>query len=536
MAEGFSDFHFLRPLWLLGLPAALLLYLGVRLHLGPDRRWRGVIAPHLLKHLKVAGGDAAWFRPIHLVTLAIALGSLSLAGPAWERERTPFSEDLAPLVIAIDLSQGMDAIDVPPTRLERAKQKARDLLTLRRGARTGLLVYAGTAHMVLPFTDDPSALETFVTALETGIMPVPGKDPGAALTLAEEMLERDTVPGTILFLTDGIGREHAEAFASHGRRTRDQVMVLAFGTSEGGPIRVGENAFLTEPGGRRLTARLDREGLETLASSAGVDVVSATVDDTDVSRVQSRVQSHLRSVREADEATRWKDFGYFFVIPVALLSLLWFRRGWTVQWVPVVAFLTLTGCSPGHGDFRFADLWLTPDQQGRYQFDRGEFVTAAERFRDPTWKAVSFYRAGDLDSAIDWFARLETPESYFNLGNAYARLGSYEQAVASYDEALVLRPHWVEARENRALVSSLIPDPEEQPPGDTPPSGDPTFEADQVEFDEKGAQGERGEVPMEGLTDEQIAEMWLRRLQTSPSDFLRAKFRYQAQPGQGGPG
>ena len=65
-------------------------------------------------------------------------------------------EDTAPLVIAIDLSQTMDAIDIAPSRLERVKLKVRDLLALRAGARTAIVAYAGSAHIVLPLTDDAS--------------------------------------------------------------------------------------------------------------------------------------------------------------------------------------------------------------------------------------------------------------------------------------------------------------------------------------------------------------------------------------------
>lgn len=532
MLSAAGEFHFLRPLWLLGLAAAALLYLVIRLRATADIQWRGIIEPHLLKHLKVGGGRAAWFRPVHLIVLVLILGSLGLAGPTWQREETPFSEDLSPLVIALDLSQNMDAIDVAPTRLERAKQKIRDLLALRQGARTGLLVYAGTAHPVLPFTDDPSILETYVTSLRTDIMPVPGKDPSAALTTAERMLGRDTVPGTILFLTDGIAAEHAPMFAAHRDSTRDQVMVLAFGTSEGAPVRIGENRFLTDRSGRRVIARLDSEGLEALRAQAGVDVTSATVDDQDVKRVQRRVQSHLQVVRSEDESVRWKDFGYFFVVPIALLGLIWFRKGWTVQWAPALLLLALTGCSSGRdGGLRFADLWLTPDQQGRYHLEREDFATAAQRFGEPLWKGIAFYRAGDYDAAIDWLARVQSPEGYYNLGNAFARIGAYSEAVESYDLALELRPDWSEAQENRDLVASLIPPPEQEEEGAAPPQGEPSFDPDEVRLDDKGEQGQVGEVEMQMLSDEQIAEMWMRRLQTSPADFLRIKFALQAEEG-----
>ena len=296
--------HFLRPLWLLGLVPSVLLYVVVRYQGSIRRQWKGVIDPHLLPHLTVGGKHGVQFRPIHLITLLTALGSLGLAGPTWEREVSPFAEDAAPLVVALDLSPSMDAVDVQPSRLERAKQKVRDLLQARAGARTALIVYAGTAHMVLPLSDDPSIFESFLAAIETGVMPDRGKNPSAALALAETILETVSVAGTMLFLTDGIGEEHTEAFAAHEARSRDQVLVLAVGTEDGGPVRRPDGSFATDASGRRVVATLDRAGLEALRSRAGVYVASITVDDRDVRQVQRRVQSHLRQVQQEDATAR----------------------------------------------------------------------------------------------------------------------------------------------------------------------------------------------------------------------------------------
>jgi len=329
---AFAAFHFLRPLWLMAIIPAILFYVLIRHRQDVVQQWRVLIAPHLLPHLIEGGGRSPGLSPILLVVLAIMIGAVAAAGPTWEREITPFSEDTAPLVIALDLSRSMDTIDVQPTRLERAKQKVRDLLALRSGARTGLLAYAGSAHMVLPLTDDRSFFETYLAALETGIMPAAGKDPTAALALAEQMLEPDEVPGSILFITDGIAADNRPAFTEHQATSADELLVLGVGTSEGGPIRAGESGFATDSSGRRITARLDRKGLEQLGREAGVFVATVTLDDRDVERIQRRIQSHLESVREEDESARWRDIGYYLVFPVALLGMLWFRRGWTVEW------------------------------------------------------------------------------------------------------------------------------------------------------------------------------------------------------------
>jgi len=140
-----QGFHFIRPLWLLLLPIGPLLLWWWGRRNDPLQRWKGMIAPHLLAHL-VVGDSERWHpRPIHLVCAVLILGSLACAGPTWELESPPFAEDRAPLVVAMDLSAAMNAMDVSPTRLERAKQKVRDLMALRVGGRTGLIVYTSSA-------------------------------------------------------------------------------------------------------------------------------------------------------------------------------------------------------------------------------------------------------------------------------------------------------------------------------------------------------------------------------------------------------
>ena len=115
-----------------------------------------------------------------------------------------------------------------------------------------------------------------------------------------------------------------------------------------------------------------------------------------------------------------------------------------------------------------------------------------------------------------------------NLGNCYAQLGDFEAAVASYEAALQGRPDWIEARENRDLVQALTPTEEEagDPPAQT---GPPSFDPDEVQFDERGEKGEEGEVEAALLSDDQITEMWMRRLQASPAEFLRRRFFAEAE-------
>jgi Ca-activated chloride channel family protein len=537
-----GDFHFLRPQWLWALLPTLLLYVLLSRRLDPRRRWRSIIAPHLLDHLVLSPSDRWRLRPMHLFTAVALLATTGVSGPTWEREVSPFAEDTAPLVIALDLSRSMDAIDVQPSRVERAKQKIRDLVALRPGARTSLVVYAGSAHIVLPLSTDASMFDVYLDGLGTAVMPVPGKDPTTGLALADSLLARDSVPGSILFVTDGISEAATAAFVAHEARSTDAVLVLAVGTSQGGPVQTGENEFATDDAGRRIVATLDREGLDALATETSAFVAGATVDSRDVERLDRRIQSNLRRVQQEDETARWKDAGYWLLYPIALFALLSFRKGWTVRWSAVALVALLGACAPtaeGSGaspGFRFIDLWLTPDQQGRRFFEAGRYAEAADRFEDPRWRAAAAYRAEAYDDAILAWALVDEPEAHFGTGNAYARRSDYESAVAAYDRALAHRPGWAEARENRDYVQSLIPPPPEESadlPEAAPP---PTFEADSVDVGNDEQRGQQGEVPQELLTDDQLAELWLRRLQPSPSEFLRRRFLIEQQRRSGGEG
>ncbi|MCP5070489.1 MAG: tetratricopeptide repeat protein [bacterium] len=193
----------------------------------------------------------------------------------------------------------------------------------------------------------------------------------------------------------------------------------------------------------------------------------------------------------------------------------------------VLLLLGGTACSPS------LDWFLTPDQQGRLWLERGEPLRAARTFEDRLWKGLAYAEAGDMASAASALAVLDTARGKFEYGNALARQERLPEAIAAYERALASQPEFPEATFNLDWVRGLL-ELDRKEYEDAGGTGG-KLEADKIVFDEKGAKG-KGEMTSEearaqGLSEEQLREMWMRRVQTTPADFLRLKFSFQDQTG-----
>ncbi|WP_153242552.1 VWA domain-containing protein, partial [Frateuria defendens] len=177
--SALQAFHFLRPWWLLALLALPLLVGWLLRRGGATRRALARLAdaellPHLLHG--AAGGRRA---PPLLLGLGWTLATLALAGPTWSRVEQPLYADRAAQVVAVSLSQHMLARDQAPSRLERARYKARALFEANRNGLNALVAYAGEAFVVAPLTSDAHSLDDLLDALSPDTMPVDGDNAAA---------------------------------------------------------------------------------------------------------------------------------------------------------------------------------------------------------------------------------------------------------------------------------------------------------------------------------------------------------------------
>jgi Ca-activated chloride channel homolog len=174
-------------------------------------------------------------------------------------------------------------------------------------------------------------------------------------------------------------------------------------------------------------------------------------------------------------------------------------------------------------------FWRTANQRGDHLLAEKKFADAAKTYADPWRVAVAQYRNGDFEVAAKTFARVPGADGAFDQGNAWLMHGKYDAAIQSYDRALGFHPRWKEAEDNKALAiarKKLIDDSGK----DRDEESAEAYEPDEVAMDQKGddKKGQPTELNGEKMSDEELRTTWLRRVQTTPGDFLRAKFAYQA--------
>ena len=533
----FSHFHFLRPWWLL---AFIPLLLSLR-HLWSANnfvgKWRKIIAPELLDAMLVHSGRSRWFNPVSVAMVVVTLGVVALAGPTWKQQTSPFAEDVAALVIALDVSSSMKQQDVQPSRLDRAKQKVQDLLKMRPGGRVGLVVYAGSAHSVIPLTNDPDVVNNFLGAIESEMMPRKGKFPEKALLVAQKMLGDTPVPGTVLVIGDGISPQTRADFKDFFSSHEHQLLVFGIGSTLPNASEEGVRDDVLIP--------LERSALKKLAHDNKGYYQSMTLDTTDVSRLNRRIDS--RMVIDEDGSRPWVDSGYYLVYLIALSMLLWFRKGWTLHWS--IVLVVLTGMSVPRPSMAndaveseswvltryFMDLWLSQDQQGRYYLQQGEYRKAAAHFENITWRGIAYYRAENFKAAAEMFSRIETVNGYFNLANAWAHSRNYIYAVQAYNQVLELEPSHAGALKNRDKIQQIIDEikllseSQQTEAGDSAKAlgeGDP-LTADGAEDQEFNPQVVEQLSAEDILLDEKLNDLWMRQVQKNPARFLSIKFQMQ---------
>ncbi len=585
-------FHFLRPHWFIALLPLVLLLWFLFFRKGAQSNWETVVDEPLLPHILSKGASGPRRAALLLSAGAGLLGILALAGPVWEKLPQPVFTTQEALVIALDLTRSMDANDISPSRLQRARYKISDLLEQRQEGQTALLVYAGDAFTVTPLTDDVETIRAQLNALDTGIMPATGNRTDKAITLALDLLRQGGMEhGQVLLITDEVNPDLAGASVARLRGEGYRLSVLGVGTQHGAPVLLPDGGFLQGRDGAIVLPILAEDELRELAGAGGGMYVRVSKDDADVERLNqffAGAQPQGEQAGAEISADVWREQGPWLVLCLLPLAALLFRRGY------VLGLLLLPLADTAQA-LDWERLWLRQDQQAQRAMAAQDYTGAAVLFDDPAWKAAAQHRAGDYQGAVDSLEPLVDAQSSYNRGNALARLGRYPEAIAAYQHTLAAQPEHADAKFNKELLEQALKQqqqqqqqqgeqeqdaqPEQQQPheqeagdgGEQHTEGGQQQQAEnearqqpdqpqqeaaeqneasaadqEQQQEERRQQGEQAQqqarqqdaeqalaqaqaAEQKTAEQQQATEQWLRRIPDDPSALLRRKFRYQYQ-------
>ena len=565
--------YLLRPFWLIVLPLPIWLMWRLWHRQRQTGRWQRLLpeAFHtaLLTRGKLRNSKLPWI----LLGSAWLLGCLALLGPSWQQVEQPSLTRADPLVILLETTPAMLATDVRPSRLEQAKRKILDLLQTRQDAQTAVVVFAGSAHTLVPLSNDMATTQNLLDALQPDLMPEPGHRADLAVTQGIALLQQGANgAGRLLLIGSSLSEPERASIEQQLDENEQSLLLLGIGTEQGAPIPLEDGSFLKDDKGSIVIPRLDDNAMRRFASQIGGRYQQARVDDADL-RNLGLLESNGKLVAQ-DETTRldaWQDQGYWLLLPLVLLAAFAGRRGWLFC-LPLVLFVPQPASA-----LSFDDLWLRPDQQGMRLLESSRPGEAATRFEDHRWQGYARYQAGDFAGAAEQFGKGDSAADHYNRGNALARNDELQAAIEAYEQALELDPGLDVARRNKTTVEEALrqkeaqadADPDASPPQESTseaeqrkqPRGSKAPDTSSDSTDQTTAQAPpepAGEVSSETLnegppesqpvaTDQQMAQaqevpvdpeqdqamnQWLRKIPDDPGELLRRKFLYEQRKRQ----
>jgi Ca-activated chloride channel family protein len=565
--------YLLRPFWLIVLPLPIWLMWRLWHRQRQTGRWQRLLpeAFHtaLLTRGKLRNSKLPWI----LLGSAWLLGCLALLGPSWQQVEQPSLTRADPLVILLETTPAMLATDVQPSRLEQAKRKILDLLQTRQDAQTAVVVFAGSAHTLVPLSNDMATTQNLLDALQPDLMPEPGHRADLAVAQGIALLQQGANgAGRLLLIGSSLSEPERASIEQQLEENEQLLLLLGIGTEQGAPIPLEDGSFLKDDKGSIVIPRLDDNAMRRFASQIGGRYQQARVDDADL-RNLGLLESNGKLVAQ-DETTRldaWQDQGYWLLLPLVLLAAFAGRRGWLFC-LPLVLFVPQPASA-----LSFDDLWLRPDQQGMRLLESSRPGEAATRFEDHRWQGYARYQAGDFAGAADQFGKGDSAADHYNRGNALARNDELQAAIEAYEQALELDPGLDVARRNKTTVEEALrqkeaqadADPDASPPEESTseaeqrkqPRGSKAPDTSSDSTDQTTAQAPpepAGEVSSKTLnegppesepvaTDQQMAQaqevpvdpeqdqamnQWLRKIPDDPGELLRRKFLYEQRKRQ----
>lgn len=263
---------------------------------------------------------------VFLLIIVLSLTIIAFARPQWDREVRIVDQHGQDVVFVIDVSKSMDADDISPTRLERAKTHINLFLDELRGDRVAVVAFAGKSTVMCPLTTDYAAVKMIVSGLNSDTITSYGTNIASALLRASELFNRDSNAKTIILLSDGEDLEE-EGIKIAREIAKDGIVVynIGIGSPEGTPLifknALGQKEYAKDDKGNIVITRLDVQTLMTISSVTGGKFYMISPNYSEIYEVLKQIDSNEKSKYSSRQFFRYKERYHYFVLLALILFI-----------------------------------------------------------------------------------------------------------------------------------------------------------------------------------------------------------------------
>lgn len=469
-----QDLYWREPLWLLAslYPFALLILKKIISKNKASQYAEKELHPWVIFPLNL-DFTFRFFNKNTAYLFAWLFFSISLAGP-----QTPFYQEdnnqksTSNIMIVLDISSSMKAIDIKPSRLLRAKIEIHELLARAKNHRIGILLYAARPHLYVPLTTDQAALKYYLQSLESIILPTRGSDPVAALILANNELTQSAGKSTILLITDGdVSKKTSQINLSRLEELKQSgtpLYILGVGTPEGEALQQEDGTWL-KYNKQDVVSRMDEQLFSQLAADYSGKYSAVTDDDSDWNTLyDSGIARHKQTISEnVNSRIIWNEYYIYFLLPSLLLF--WvsltpyhfnlFKRNISrsVYSLFFMAMSIFFYSAPSTDAFAFETGFLNIDstehnafrEYNNQSYDAAvSLYTNLSDYRGYMGKGSSFYKMENYPEAARYYSlavlnannESQRGHALYNIANSYFRSGDFSRAINAYNDALKYLP------------------------------------------------------------------------------------------------
>ncbi len=446
-------------------------------------------------------------------TVAVLMCSLAAARPQLGHQWVQRRGKGVDIVVVLDVSRSMDAADVSPSRIERARREVTDFVGLLRGDRVGLVLVANGAYLRTPLTTDYGTFVWGLADSTTTTIGAQGTAMAEGLDTATQMLTRGGGAGkAVLIVSDGEFHDPPEALAAASARAAKagvRVYGLGVGDSGGAPIPLPEGGFKKDRSGAIVLSRLEAEGLRGLAAATGGAYVEAVVGSDDVVALyEGEIRAKLEAKERELHREKIPNEGYQWPLAAGFLALTlvsFFGIGPLARRSAAAVAVLLFGlmASPSHAiagpredgltAWRAKDWSTAAEKLGQARVNDGRDVEVGQALAESLYRKGRYREAEQLYLSLAETDPVHASTHRYNAGNSAYADGRLERALNLYDNVRTADPELESATKNFEAVEKEVALREQQPPPEGEPGEGGVGSGEKGEPGEPGEEGEPGE-------------------------------------------